>query len=75
MYRTRQKAMGIEALEESLRITEENVSYGNKTIEIVSNNMSITPSVSKELTQTVVPKSIISDLEQFDKDQMKFKNW
>ena len=50
MYRTRQKVMGIEALEESLRITEENVSYGNKTIEIVSNNMLITPSVSKELT-------------------------
>ena len=42
--------MGIEVLEESLRITEENVSYGNKIIEIVSNNMSITPSVSKELT-------------------------
>ena len=50
MYRTRQKATGIEALEELLRITEENVSYRNKTIKIVSNNMLITPAVSKELT-------------------------
>jgi len=62
MYRTRQKATSIEVLEESIRISEENVSYENKTMETVSDNMSVIPAVLEELIQTVVLKIMILDL-------------
>jgi len=66
MDRHRQKATDIEVLKEileSLKITEEYVSDGNKTIELVSKEILTAPilAVHNETAQTVIPKSIVPD--------------
>jgi len=71
----------IEALEEILellRITEEYILDRNKIIALaLSKEMSTAPvpAVYNETVQAVMPKSIVLDLEWFDSDQTKFKDW
>jgi len=61
-----------------LRITEEYVLDRNRTTEPASSEEILTvPTqvVYNETIQTVISKNIVSNLEWFDGDQMKFKDW
>ena len=75
-----QRTTDIEILEKILgllRITEEYISDKNRTTELASSEeMSIVsiPAVYNEIAQIVVLKSMVSDLEWFNGDQMKFKD-
>ena len=79
MDRHRQEAIDIEVLKEILgllRITKEYASDRNKTTQILIDEVSIAlaPEVYNNIKQTVIPKSIILDLEQLDSDWAKFKD-
>ena len=81
MDRYSQGTTDIEALKkilESLRITKEYASDKNRTIELVSSEEMLTAStiaVYNETAQTVIPKSMVLDLGQFDSDQTNFEDW
>ena len=71
---------GIEALKEILgllRITEDYVSDGNKTIKPASEEMLTVPisAIYNETVQAVIPKSMILGPGWFDSDQTKFEDW
>ena len=78
---TRQSSDSIEALEEilgSLRITKEYALNRNRTIEPAipeaSEEMSTALAEYHETAQTVMPKSMVLDPEQFDRNRTKFKD-
>jgi len=60
---------------ESLRITKEYTSDENRTTKPeILEKIFIAPVLAK-MEQLVILKSIVSDSEWFDGDQMKFKDW
>ena len=80
MNRTRQKATSIEEEEilRLLRITKKNILEETRTLEIVSSNISkaqILVVLVETIPETVILKNIVSNLEYFDENQTKFKDW
>jgi len=60
---------------ESLRITKEYTSDENRTTKPeILEKIFIAPVLAK-MEQLVILKSMVSDSEWFDGDQMKFKDW
>jgi len=60
---------------ESLRITKEYISDENRTTKPeILEKIFIAPVLAK-MEQLVILKSMVSDSEWFDGDQMKFKDW